>query len=195
MVCFRIFKHTEQALSPCSTHLDPPRRHQLHHLPTASHAPMLEGLTLAASAMPPKLRLRPGLGPPCPLARLKRILPLAPPRQPLHIQGLLGCTSSRDVAEGASEGGVVKVNSDSPFIFNANEKRKAVKEKSKRGGNGKDRDAELVLQGEWVSWADWVQMRCYDGEWESYCIPRGAGGRTRSCCIARVSWDAAAGCK
>lgn len=151
---------------------------------------MLEGLTLAASAMPPKLRLRPGLGPPCPLARLKRILPLAPPQQPLRIQGLLGCTSSRDVAEGAGEGGVVKVNNDSPFIFNANEKRKAAKEKSKRGGNGKDRDAELVLQGEWVSWAGWDQIRFYDGEGEGNCIPRGVGEGTRPCRIAFVGWKA-----
>ena len=118
--------HSSVLAHPCCRH---------HHtlLGPQAQATLLEVLGQASADLPPPARPRPGLGPPCPLALLKRVLPPAPALQPQKVQLLVGCGGLAPTASlgaggaggksGGGGGGIPSKGFEkggSPFIFNPN---------------------------------------------------------------------------
>lgn len=81
-------------------------------LPVSQHAVLLEVLASAAAAMHPKARARPWHGP-GPVAKLRRVLPAAPPLQPVRLT--LGGNNSLAAQRPKGAAGAA---GPGPFIFN-----------------------------------------------------------------------------
>ena len=140
---------------------------RLHHtsLSPQTQAALLEALAQASADLPSAARQRPGLGAPCPLAQLKRVLPPAPPLQPQWMvppQPLAtagGGAAVRSVggsktAPAASAGGEGGSSGGSPFIFNPNAGKRKELEAKQRGRRAKAAgggDAAAAAGPEWVS--------------------------------------------
>jgi hypothetical protein len=146
-----------------STSVYTPLRHHHEGLFSKTHASLIEVLVAAASDLPPPARLRPGLGPPCPLAQLKRVLPPPDTLQPHRTSGLYPTPGSGAAAAAAAgapstggaapDGGVnlSRTSTNSPFIFNPYAGKRKELEQKQRGKKAlRSGDDIVALLPEWV---------------------------------------------